>query len=109
DAAEVVPAAMAVLDVPRRLLVEAVDAGALAEPEPVPDPLGQPVDGALVRTLSWVVALNGALLTDELATGLPVTGADLGRQLTSSLLTGWGAEPSRLATALDLAATWEPR
>jgi AcrR family transcriptional regulator len=106
DAATVVPAAMGVLDVPRRLLAAAVDAGALAEHPPVLDPLGQPLDGALVRTLAWVVALNGALLTDGLTTGLPATGAAIGRELTASLLRGWGADPADLTTARDLAAAW---
>lgn len=103
DAATVVPVAMEVLDVPRRLLTDAVDAGALAAHRPVHDPLGEPVDGALLRTFSWVVALNGASLADRLATGLPTTGAVLGAELTHALLLGWGADPSELEVARRLA------
>ncbi len=104
DAAEVVPAAMAVLEVPRRLLAEAAEVGALARSAGEPDPLDQPLDEALVRTLSWVVAMNGALLADELTTGLPTTGARLGDHLTAALLRGWGAAPDALAAAASLAA-----
>jgi hypothetical protein len=92
--------------VPRRLLAAAVDARALAEHPPVLDPLGQPLDGALVRTLAWVVALNGALLTDGLTTGLPAPGAAIGRELTGSLLVGWGADAADLTAARDLAQRW---
>lgn len=106
DAADVVPAALAVLDVPRRLLAAATEAGAIAAPEPVLDPIGTPIDGAFLRTISWIVALNGALLTDRLTTGLPATGAVIGRELTAALLLGWGADPDRLATARELARTW---
>ncbi|CAN5628364.1 hypothetical protein BH20ACT2_BH20ACT2_00340 [soil metagenome] len=106
DAATVVPVAMVVLDVPRRLLAAAVDAGALHPHRPVVDPLDQPVDGALVRTLAWVVALHGALLVDGLTTGLPFAGDTLGSELTDSLLRGWGAEPDALSAARDLAHGW---
>jgi AcrR family transcriptional regulator len=106
DAATVVPAAMGVLDVPRRLLAAAVDAGALLPHRSVVDPLEVPVDGALMRTISWVVALNGALLAEGLTTGLPTTGASLARELTHSLLLGWGADPAELDTARDLADSW---
>ncbi len=104
DAASVVPAAMAVLDVPRRLLAAAVDSGALQAHETVADPLDEPIDGALLRTFAWVVALNGALLVDGLVTGLPTTGALLGEEITDALLRGWGAEPDVLAAARTLAA-----
>lgn len=104
DAAEVVPAAMAVLDVPRALLAEAVAAGALTPDPGQPDPIDQPLDEAVVRTLAWVVAMNGALLADELTTGLPTTGVHLGDLLTTSLLRGWGAEALTLVAARTLAA-----
>jgi AcrR family transcriptional regulator len=103
DAAEVVPAAMAVLEVPRGLLAEAVEVGALAADPGQPDPIDQPLDEAVVRTLAWVVAMNGALLADELTTGLPTTGVHLGDHLTTSLLQGWGATAADLAAARDLA------
>ena len=106
DVATVVPAAMAVLDVPRRLLADAVALGALREAPEVLDPLGQPADGDMVRTISWVVAMNGALLTDGLVMGLPTTGAVLGRELTAALLAGWGADPDRSATARTTALAW---
>lgn len=106
DAASVVPAAMATLDVPRRLLRHAVEVGALAEHEPTNDPLGEPVEGALTRTFAWIVALNGALLTDTLVTGLPTTGVSLGGELTRTLLLGWGADPALLTTARELARAW---
>lgn len=104
DAATVVPAAMVVLDVPRRLLDDAVAAGALEPGVPVTDPVGNPLDPTLVRTFAWIVALNGALMVDELTTGLPSTGRALGHELTASLLRGWGATPDQLAAAGDIAA-----
>lgn len=100
DAAAVVPHAMAVLDTPRRLLATAVEVGALAPHEAVADPLDQPLDGALVRTLAWLVALNGALLVDGLGVGMPTTGALLGREITTTLLRGWGADVDLLAAAV---------
>jgi len=103
DAASVVPAAMAVLDAPRRLLADAVAAGALSAHDPVADPIDRPLDGDVVRTLAWVVALNGALLVDGLATGLPTTGTALGAEITAALLTGWGADPHSLAAARTVA------
>ncbi len=105
DAAAVVPHAMAVLDTPRRLLAAAVEAGALVPHEQVADPLDQPLDGALVRTLAWMVALNGALLVDGLGVGLPTTGALLGHEITTTLLRGWGAPPEALAEAIARATS----
>ena len=102
DAAATVPVAMVVLDVPRRLLDAAVTDGAL-EPGDARDPLDEPVDAAVVRTLAWLVSLNGALLTDGLPTGLPGTGRSLGHEITAALLRGWGADPDRLAAARRLA------
>lgn len=104
DAASVVPAAMAVLAVPRTLLVEAVAAGALEAAESPLDPLGLPADGELLRTIAWVAALNGVLLADGLVTGLPTTGPALADTVSASLLRGWGADPARSATARALAA-----
>jgi AcrR family transcriptional regulator len=106
DAVAVVPAAMNVLDVPRRLLAAATDTGALHPHRIVLDPLGQPIDGALVRTFSWIVALNGALLVDGLTTGLPATGATLGTEITHSLLRGWGADAATLTDARLLSQPW---
>lgn len=106
DAGRVVPAAMGVLDAPRRLLEAAAEVGALGQQDPVADPLGQPVELTVARTLAWVVALNGALLTDGLLTGMPTTGAALGTHLTDALLVGWGASPARLAAARSLSASW---
>jgi AcrR family transcriptional regulator len=103
DAAAVVPAAMAVLDVPRRLLDRAVAETALEPHHPVHDPLEGAVAGGLTRTLAWVVALNGALLVDGLATGLPMTGVALGGEITGALLVGWGADPAEVAEARRLA------
>ena len=105
DVVSVVPVAMAVLEGPRRLIDRAVAADALQPHHPVADPLDQPLDGSLVRTLAWVVALNGALLVDEIAAGLPTTGACLGDEITDSLLRGWGADPDCLVTARTVAAT----
>ncbi len=109
DVAAVVPAAMAVLLVPQQLLAAAASAGALDAPAEVLDPIGHPADGDLVRTIAWVVALNGALLTDGLVMGLPTTGAVLGRELTTALLAGWGAAPDDLVTAHALVRSWAGR
>ena len=104
DAAAVVPAAMGVLDLPRRLLAEATAAGALETAPPTDDPVGAPIDGDLLRTFAWVVALNGALLIDGLTTGAPSTGAALGAEITATLLRGWGADPSSCRAARERAA-----
>ncbi|MBX3284189.1 MAG: TetR family transcriptional regulator [Actinobacteria bacterium] len=106
DAGRVVPAAMGVLDAPRRLLEAAAEVGALGAQDPLSDPLGRPVEATVARTLAWVVALNGALLTDGLLTGMPTTGAALGTALTDALLVGWGADPDRLRAARSLSASW---
>lgn len=108
DAGNVVPVALHVLGVPQRLLAEAVMVGALRGAPPVVDPLGGAIDASFARTLAWVVALNGALLTDGLVTGLPTTGTVLGTQLTDALLVGWGADPALLADARTLSAPWAP-
>jgi AcrR family transcriptional regulator len=106
DAARVVPAAMVVLDVPRRLIAGAARVGAIGAEDDVLDPLHELVDRSMVRTLSWVVALNGALLADRLTTGLPSTGAALGSEITASLLRGWGADPTATSSARNHAARW---
>ena len=67
-------------------------------------PLGEPLDGEVLRTFAWIVAMNGALMVDSLSTGLPSTGIGLGRELTASLLAGWGASPNQLVAARDEAA-----
>lgn len=102
DAVTVVPSAMAVLEVPRQLLVDAAATGALDPHEPRTDPIGEPLDGAVLRTFAWIVAMNGALMVDALSTGLPSTGAALGDELTTSLLRGWGADADELAQAREL-------
>jgi len=104
DAATVVPAAMSVLEVPHELLRDAVRVGALDAHPGSTDPLGEPLDGEVLRTFAWIVAMNGALMVDSLSTGLPSTGVGLGRELTASLLAGWGAAPEQLAAAQDAAA-----
>ena len=104
DAATVVPAAMAVLEVPHELLRDAVRLGALEAHPGSTDPLGEPLDGEVLRTFAWIVAMNGALMVDSLSTGLPSTGIGLGRELTASLLAGWGASSDQLAAARDEAA-----
>jgi len=102
DAASVLPTALGVLEVPRRLLADAAALGALEPRSDAVDPIDQPVDGAFLRTIAWVVALNGALLADGLTTGLPTTGASLGGEITAALLRGWGADPDELAAARAL-------
>lgn len=107
DAGKVLPVALHVLGVPQRLLAAAANVGALAPGEPVIDPLGSVIDASFARTLAWVVALNGALLTDGLVTGMPTTGAILGTQLTDALLAGWGADPEDLAAARTRSTRWQ--
>jgi AcrR family transcriptional regulator len=96
DAATVVPAALAVLAAPRRLLAAAVEAGGLRPAETSAGDL----DGDTARTLAWIVALNGALLVDEISIGVATTGVWLGTELTLTLLTGWGAPPLDTAQAV---------
>jgi AcrR family transcriptional regulator len=106
DSMSVLPAALRALDLPRRLLAAAVDVGALAHADPIHDPTGSPQDGAYVRTIAWVAALNGVLLGDALVVGMPTTGAQLGADLTDAVLRGWGADPASLAAARSLTQTW---
>lgn len=88
DAARVVPAAFAVIDMPRRLLVDAIGCAAIA---------ADPGDAdQLVRTLTWIAAMNGTLLTDRVRTGLSVPSRVIGESLVAALFLGWGA-PSELS------------
>lgn len=103
DAALVVPVAMTVLEVPRGLLEQARLAGFLDGDVYAITPLGEYLNVDLLRTLSWVTSLNGALLTDRLSTGLPTSGALLGAEVTRALLIGWGAEPDLVEGARQLA------
>jgi AcrR family transcriptional regulator len=105
DAAGVVPVAMLVLDVPRRLLAAATMSGALHEQPLTSNPLEEVLEGSMLRTFAWVLGLNGALMADGLSTGLPTTGAALGEVLTQGLLQGWGASPNDSAIARSVAET----
>ena len=106
DAATVVPAAMSVLDRPRRLLADAVAAGALDPHDAGADPVDGLLDGDLLRTFVWVTALNGGLQIDDLGIGVPTTGATLGHELTRALLAGWGADATALTTARLASDHW---
>ncbi len=98
DAARVVPAALAVLDIPRRLLADAVDCGALD---------ADPADADhLVRTLTWIAAMNGTLLTDRVRTGLSVSSRVIGEALVAALLVGWGARPELSEDARLISMRW---
>ncbi len=99
DAVAVLPAALAVLEVPRQLLQRAEDLGALEHDEQASNPVGERIDGTVLRTFGWILALNGALLADELSTGMPTTGEALGKELTGALLRGWGARPADVTVA----------
>ncbi len=103
DAVSVLPAALSVLEVPRQLLQRAEEAGALEPAGDSSNPVGEPVDGTTLQTFGWVLAMNGALLSDELSTGMPTTGEAIGRNLTGALLRGWGARPADLVAARELA------
>jgi hypothetical protein len=104
-----IAAAMAVLDLPRQLLADAVDAGALQPAPSVRNHAGDPVDGSMARTLGWIAALNGVLLLDRLDTAVPLPGRALGRDLTLSILRGWGADPTALDDARAIADDWSDR
>lgn len=101
DAARVVPAALAVLDIPRRLLADAVAHGALAGDPGDPD--------QMVRTLTWIAAMNGTLLTDRVRTGLAVPSRVIGESLVSALLVGWGARPEQNEDARLISLRWTNR
>lgn len=109
DGGIVMGAAMAVLDLPRRLLADAVDVKALTAPSPARNANGDPVDGDMARTLAWVAALNGVLLLDRLGPIVPLPGLDLGCDLTDSILRGWGAPAALLADAHSTSNQWSPR
>ncbi len=97
DAERVVPTAMAVLDVPRRLLTEAAAVGAVSEAP----------DGQVTRTLSWIAAVNGVLLAGRVRAGL-VVGVDvLAESLGRSLLVGWGGDPDLVDEARSLSLRWD--
>ncbi len=108
EVASVVPVAMAVLDLPARLLRSARQVGVLNDSntnvgDDVSSRLGEPLDVDLYRTITWVTALNGALLTDRIAAGLPTTGSDLGTSMTLAFLIGWGADRATVTKARHLA------
>ena len=105
----VVAAAMAVLDLPRRLLADAVEVKALVAPTVARNATGDPVDGSMARTLAWVAAMNGVLLLDRLGAVVPLPGLALGRDLTDSILRGWGADTALLADARSTSTPWSPR
>ncbi len=105
DAADVVPVAMLVLDVPRRLLAAATATGALHAQPLTSNPLEEVLEGSMLRTFAWVLGLNGALMADGLSTGLPTTGSALGDVLTQALLQGWGASLEELSAAREVAET----
>lgn len=97
DAATVVPVAWDLLSQPARLLTAAGVSGALVVGDP------------FARTVTWLLALHGVLAADQLVTGMPYLGTELGRQLTVDLLIGWGVDASTIAVASELAASWWPR
>jgi AcrR family transcriptional regulator len=105
----VIAAAMGVLDLPRRLLAEAVAVKAIDAPADVRNPADDPVDGDMARTLTWIAAMNGVLLLDGLGEAVPLPGLALGRDLTGSVLRGWGADPTLLAAARTAANDWTDR
>lgn len=107
--APLLAAAMAVLDLPRRLLARAVEVRALDAPKPVVNSAGEPVEAEMVRTLAWISAMNGALLLDRLDTGVAITGFALGVEITESLLRGWGADLAVVAEARARADDWRLR
>ena len=99
--------AMTVLDLPRRLLASAAEVRALDPERELRNAAGDPVDGPMARTLTWVTAMNGALLIDRLAVGAPVPGVVLGHEQTLGLLRGWGADPQLLDEAEAVAGRWD--
>ncbi len=101
DAARVVPAALAVLDIPRRLLADAVECGSLARDASDPE--------QMVRTLTWIAAMNGTLLTDRVRTGLAVPSRVIGESLVAALLVGWGARPDLNEDARLISLRWANR
>lgn len=107
--ADLLVAAMAVLDLPRRLLAGAVEVRALEPPKPVVNPAGEPVDAEMARTLAWISAMNGALLLDRLDIGVAISGSALGAEMTESLLRGWGADPAVVAEARTETERWSTR
>jgi len=109
DGGIVMGAAMAVLDLPRRLLADAVAAKALVAPSVARNSSGDPVDGDMARTLAWVAAMNGVLLLDRLGPVVPLPGFALGRDLTDTILRGWGAPAALLADARSSSNRWSPR
>ena len=97
DAARVVPSAMAVLDVPRTLLLRAAEAGAITNE----------ADEQVGRTLAWVAAINGALLAGRVRSGLAVGPTSLAESISRSMLVGWGAPIDLVDSARVLALRWQ--
>lgn len=63
----------------------------------------------MARTLIWIAAMNGVLLLDGLGEVVPLPGLALGRDLTGSVLRGWGADHTLLAAARSAADDWTDR
>ncbi len=53
--------------------------------------------------------MNGVLLLDRLGPVVPLPGFALGRDLTDSILRGWGAPAALLADARATSNGWSPR
>jgi hypothetical protein len=85
----------------RMALADAVDCGALD---------ADPADADhLVRTLTWIAAMNGTLLTDRVRTGLSVSSRVIGEALVAALLVGWGARPEVSEDARLISMRWIDR
>jgi hypothetical protein len=88
---------MAVLDVPRTLLLRAAGAGAITNE----------ADEQVGRTLAWVAAINGALLAGRVRSGLAVGPTSLAESISRSMLVGWGAPIDLVDSARVLALRWQ--
>ncbi|HVX16718.1 MAG TPA: helix-turn-helix domain-containing protein [Acidimicrobiales bacterium] len=94
DVAQVLPAALAVLETARQLLAAAVELEALA---PGAD---------LQRALTIIAATNGVRMTSGLHrfSATLFDGSELANNLVRDLLVAWGAQPARLTTAAGVVA-----
>ena len=116
DRDAVLPVAFAFLNDIRNTLDGAVTTGALDAPSDKPyGGLQQPPDNAFDRTIRWISALNGALLTTHVGVdpnrvdpGL-FDGHRLGLSLAHDMLLGWGAQKGALGEAFQVVEQLDER
>lgn len=116
DRDSVLPVGLAFVNDIRSTIDAAVASGALNAPTEAPyGGLRQPPDNSFDRTVRWISAINGALMTTHVGVdpnridpGL-FDGHRLGLSLAHDMLLGWGAQKGALTEAFQLVEELDDR